>query len=1214
MSDAGHHTSIDDIADSFAARLEKGERPSIEEYKRNYPALAKQIDAVFPALVMLEDVEINPPSRELAIDDSIPKTLGEYEIIREVGRGGMGIVFEAEHATMRRRVALKVLPKSSAEKPSYLNRFFTEARSAGQLHHTNIVPVFEFGEADGLHFYAMQFILGDNLDRVIEEIKHLQARSEIARPNPIVDRESLTPKALSSLSKSIAIQMTGGATDGETRLKEIDERHVTAAATTLPRLLEPCDIDPPKGALHQTARLTGIDSVRTSTGPIFTDRKEERVDSIFEQGQSSTIRKSKDIYHKRVAAIGVQVADALEHAHSRGVLHRDVKPANLILDTDGNVWVTDFGLAKLESNDLTQTGDIIGTLRYMAPERFDGNADCRSDIYSLGLTLYELCTLRSAFDNQRGTIVKDVANSSVITPRKIDDSIPLDLETIIMKAIESHPDRRYDTANSLAEDLNRFLTDRPIHARRISIVERIWRICKRNPVASSMAACILALLSAVAIVVAFSLIRFADIKANQLTVEKESKENSQVKLFYSKVDQAKMRRFSGRLGQRYGALAAIKDAAQLLPQLNRSRLDDDPEILRLMLRNEAIAAMSLTDIESQWDSEPEKDWGGRYRFAVDRKCERFAEGNVDGRVRIRRVSTGEEIATLPAPMDSNPTWTIMFSPNGRYLVSRHHASGAGQSKMQLFVWDLQTPTEPVVSFKGVNRFCFSDDSQAIALAGPKSLEIYSLENLRHGKMLVPRFCSNSNGDSPSLGLIEFNDEATEIAVSRGEGKVVEFWNVESEPEFIQQLAIDENVYAIDWRSNRNILAIGSHRGGLYTWGEDLTAAPRFLQLHQNSITKLHIHPTRDLVATTGWDGMTRLTDLLAWKEVLQVQDMELLFDGFSDVGRIGFTTEKENLKIGYVAGPLLQSYAKSDGYGWKTRFHPVFPQIVARTSDQAVEFWDIKLKRMVFELTNVNFRELHYSRDGKTLFASGEGGFDCWNVSAVQLHDGSVEFSVDSPRKLIERKTDKFAVTRDEEAIAVISGSKAVIIRSDNGELVTQLGSHKGLSSIEFSADDRYLLTGTWRGHGVKVWDVNTGDLVQHAIPDLLSVSPAPHPVDPNMFISVRNGYRTNHMERNDQHADSQIAMRGEHLDLGTPVFSRTGELLAAKQGGFELLLIDPKDGRTLATIESVDQSRILGFDFSPDANQIAMACFENLQIIDVKKICSELKQLGLDW
>src|SRR6185369_15053559 len=176
--------------------------------------------------------------------------------------------------------------------------------------------------------------------------------------------------------------------------------------------------------------------------------------------------------------MGVQVAEALAYAHSQGVLHRDIKPSNLLLDTRGTVWVADFGLAKAASDDdhLTHSGDIVGTLRYMPPERFQGQSDARCDIYSLGLTLYEMLTFSPAFDDKdRNRLYEQIVREEPVRPRLKNPEVPRDLETIVLKAMDKDPNHRYQAAADMAEDLQRFIEDRPIQARRTTRRERLWR-------------------------------------------------------------------------------------------------------------------------------------------------------------------------------------------------------------------------------------------------------------------------------------------------------------------------------------------------------------------------------------------------------------------------------------------------------------------------------------------------------------------------------------------------------------------------------------------------------------------------------------------------------------------------------------------------------------------------------------------------------------------
>ena len=208
--------------------------------------------------------------------------------------------------------------------------------------------------------------------------------------------------------------------------------------------------------------------------------------------QLSSVDSGRLGFFRSLAQIGRQVAGGLAYAHARGIVHRDIKPSNLLLDTDGVVWIADFGLAKAEDEGLTQSGDILGTIRYMAPERFRGEGDARVDVYALGLTLYELLTLHPGFDcSDRLKLMERIKTEEPPRPRSVDGRIPRDLETIVLKAIEKDPKARYQTAEAMGEDLGRFLADEPIRARRATLTEQTVRWCRRNPAVSSLVAAVL---------------------------------------------------------------------------------------------------------------------------------------------------------------------------------------------------------------------------------------------------------------------------------------------------------------------------------------------------------------------------------------------------------------------------------------------------------------------------------------------------------------------------------------------------------------------------------------------------------------------------------------------------------------------------------------------------------------------------------------------------
>jgi tetratricopeptide (TPR) repeat protein len=292
----------------------------------------------------------------------------------------------------------------------------------------------------------MQLIHGQGLDLVIDDLKRLRAQS------------GATPAAQDrAAERSIAASLAAGTFERENLAPEGETDSQATAAY--------------EGSAPSSAVLPG-------------------------QSELSTVTRNRHAFYRSVAQIGVQTASALSYAHSRGIIHRDIKPGNLLLDTTGNVWVTDFGLAKTGDGGITHTGDILGTIRYMAPERFRGQCDVRADVYALGMTLYELLSLKPAFaSGDRLTLIELIRHTEAASPRSVDSRIPRDLETIVLKAIDKDPRRRYQSAEELAEDLQRFVNDEPIKARRVGAGERLVRWCRRNPAVAFLGAAVLLLMT-----------------------------------------------------------------------------------------------------------------------------------------------------------------------------------------------------------------------------------------------------------------------------------------------------------------------------------------------------------------------------------------------------------------------------------------------------------------------------------------------------------------------------------------------------------------------------------------------------------------------------------------------------------------------------------------------------------------------------------------------
>jgi WD40 repeat protein/serine/threonine protein kinase len=426
------------IVAEIGERIKQGEHFDRESYLRKHPVHAGQLRSLWPALVAA--VDLRGPDRPMRISINLPSTetngsgvegnglLGDFRLIREIGRGGMGTVYEAFQTSLFRLVALKVLTAGGAIDDRQLQRFQLEARAAAALHHANIVPVFAIGTERGVPFYAMQFIKGISLATLIDELKQLEGQEPVGQ----------------------------------------------ATACALTRSLLAGDFAPtPQGA-------AGSDLVRADLNIALP----QPASPIPVPARSSARGHG---FIRTVAELGVQAASALEHAHQHGILHRDIKPSNLLVDEAGHLWVTDFGLARVQGeSNLTQTGDLLGTLRYMSPESAAGGGkrvmlDGRTDIYSLGATIYELLTLRPVFSgHDRVEVLRRIYQDEPTAPRKLDPTIPVDLETIVLKAMAKSAADRYPTAADLGADLGLFLENRPILARRPSLVDRGSKWMRRH--------------------------------------------------------------------------------------------------------------------------------------------------------------------------------------------------------------------------------------------------------------------------------------------------------------------------------------------------------------------------------------------------------------------------------------------------------------------------------------------------------------------------------------------------------------------------------------------------------------------------------------------------------------------------------------------------------------------------------------------------------------
>ena len=672
MSDStSDRDPLDSLAEEFLARYRAGERPSIAEFAQRLPGREDEVREFLPALVEME--ELKPISGEMTGDYRVPhpesahpSRVGDYRILRLVGRGGMGAVYEAVQESLGRHVALKLLPADSFADPARLERFRREARSAAQLHHTNIVPVFGVGEDNGQHFYAMQFISGHPLDAVIEEVRRLKERTFVG-----------TQRAVSEVAVAL---LTGTMAN--------------------PR------VDQPNANLTERDQSHQMNGSSSGSNPALSG-------SLSDGGRH---------YWTTIARLGSQVADALSYAHAQGVLHRDIKPANLLLDLQGTVWVTDFGLAKSnDSDNLTQTGDVVGTLRYLAPERFDGAGDHRADIYAIGLTLYELLTLRPAFQaNTRAKLVEQAVAANPPRPRSIDPTVPRDLETVVLKAIARDPAMRYQSAAALADDLRRYMEDRPVRARRATTSEQFVRWCRRNPAVAALLATVLFVTTAGAGVASYFAARASD--------RAEEANRERAKAFIREQE----------------ALAA-RGQAETMAEEARKRLVRLNVLNGTTYQDAGNPASALLWFHHAWEQD-------------------HADPKADAAHRVRIAGTLAEMpALIGACFHDTSVCDAVFSPDARTILTRTDGEKA-------YHWDYEKSTliaPPLVHSARIRHVCFSPDGKSVATASADGTAC--VWDAANG---AKRFTLKHDGP---LTWVAFHPDGKRIATS-AEDKTVRMWS------------------------------------------------------------------------------------------------------------------------------------------------------------------------------------------------------------------------------------------------------------------------------------------------------------------------------------------------------------------------------------------------------------------------------------------------------
>jgi len=1136
-SDSSHSANLDElldqIIDEVAERVRAGEKPTVGEYVERYPELAEELQDVLPSLCALE---VAVAESTAGAGSSLPasvvqqvepgRVLGDYELVREIGRGGMGIVWKARQVSLQRSVALKIFPWSapagaSSSSSSLGQRFDLEAQAAARLDHPHIVSVFDIGESEGVRFYAMQFVDGVGLDAVIAALR---------------EDDGTAVRAATVTGRELAEALRAGEVRGQTRSDSFGDSSSQSS-----------------------------DGGSSSASP-------DAVRSASEGSSgSSVIGLGSSRYVFNIARLAGAVADALSHAHAAGVVHRDIKPSNLLLDRSGKVWVADFGLAKLlDSDGLTQSGDAVGTLRYMSPERFSGWSDARSDVYSLGATLYELITLRPPFVSpDRARLVQSILDSEVPRLRSTVPGLPRDFETIILKALAKEPGDRYASCREMREDLERFVNGRPILARRATTVERAWLFARRNPLIASLGV----VLFVVAVVATYAAARLEKV-ARDLD---EEKTHALENLWSATLERGRASRTDARPLVRRQLLDALAEAAKY-----RANFE---------LRNEAIAALARTGLTVQL-THPAK-----HASAVS-PSGRYVASAGDDRLRLYDLGEKREVYSVPTGQTGADA-RVQFSPDGKYIVRVFWA-------------------------KEIEVLRTSDGASLLTIPDPFA----NLAFHPDGRTLVACIRRESNARRKSMAWnLESGEEVSAPMWARGS------WSIDYSPDGTKAAVIDpwvSEITVVDASTGDTLTRfardrlpghpelrkVSWHPSGerLVIWTAPLTVweleRDRIRERHPaTSIHNIEYSKCGRYLVHSDWAGTTHIRDAELGNLLAKVDGWTL---GLRDDGQAIYLLVGGEVQIAAVersrsyqvfATPTRDATVPTNRASFAS-LHPSDPWLAVGRPD-GVQIWNVASEKLVKHIP-CGLSRVAWRPDGSELFTFYDGR----QVDRWPLRERDGRLLLGPPQKAPIDGAYSLRFSRDGRWLATYDRSHVMVLDLEERVETRRFRRPRYLNSVCVSSDAKYVAGGNWNGRHARVWNVETAKLEYEW--DAQGAAYTIFLNDDRLVMSTRSSFRV--LEPGTWKILREVHKDSNDVGLIRGHLSGDGRVLALswRRGVFRLFDVE-RDFQPLADISADAGGQPLTIHAS--GHLIGSTLVEGaVKVWRLDELRSELRELGLDW
>jgi len=994
----------------------------------------------------------------------LPRTLGDYELLNEIARGGMGVVYRARQVSLNRLVAVKVL--LAAQFASDTQRFRREAEVAASLNHPNIVSIYEVGEHDGQPCFSMELIEGRSL-------------AELAREHPLPAR--------------------------------------------------------------------------------------------------------------RAARLMKTMAEAIHYAHERRLLHRDLKPSNVLVDDFDAPHITDFGLAKRSDGDadLTLTGQVLGTPNYMPPEQADpkrGAAAVVSDVYSLGAILYQLLTGRAPFMAETLTqTLRLVVESEPVSPRLLNPDVPRDLETICLKCLEKEPQRRYASAQELADELGRFLRDEPIRARAITSMAKLSRWCRRKPALALSLGIAITLLLIVAVGSPIALVRIdherklaeaarnqeAALRARAETAERQTEQQ----LFNALLEQARATVRSGELGQRVRSLEAIQRAATISNSVE--------------LRREAIGALALPDLRF----ERELPFGSEFTWReLDPAFERIALA----RVEVRATAGQRLLATLAASTNW-PVYDMKWSSDGRFLaVKRDHPTESARADWE--IWEVADARRAFVARDvSVGAIAFHPTlPQLIFGLRPDVAAIRNLDN----DCEIAQF----QFDGAPIHLRFAPEGQRFAAVSSVYGGRRLSVHDATTGALLASNVFGSFVRDFQWHPEGRWLAVPDDSGAVHSMNAD-TGWSRSLGRHRSTAASIVFSPDGAWLLSGSWDG-----DLICWDARAQQRALTLSLDSyrarFRADSRVCAVMRESGIHSYRIENPTgFREFAEELGGRLRHASFSADGRWLAVSGDKRAAVWNLPSGGPPAIAKEAYDAHFFFTPDGGELFGSrskvDEDNCFRWRITSAP--------DADAPPNLVRlplRKPEGFTFLGLSSNSVVMTGVKGSQILAPE-----ELESGKRQWARTAAGLSRVSPDGRWLG----IFRPFSSSLYVYGLPGLERVAKLAHPVDVWNFEFSPHG--------------NQIAVYSTRaLELwSTETWQRTrsltnfGRLLYATDARAAWLERDSRtaglyDKQTLEPLLLLPLG-MLPMAVSADGRQLAVKVDgRRLQVWDMDELRRQLRDLGLDW